>query len=58
MSTATASPQSVVAPLTKEQAAPEIPTVYLRKGWTSAAVAAGLMLGGALFAFLGGDRTQ
>ncbi|HWF39948.1 MAG TPA: 4Fe-4S dicluster domain-containing protein [Candidatus Acidoferrales bacterium] len=35
---------------------PEIPTVYLRKGWTSAAVAAGMMLGGALLAFLGGGR--
>ena len=33
---------------------PEVPTVYLRKGWTGAAIAAGLMLGGALFAFLGG----
>lgn len=32
---------------------PEVPTIYLRKGWTGAAVAAGLMLGGALQAFLG-----
>ena len=37
---------------------PEVPTVYLWKGWTSAAVAAGLMLGGALLAFLGGGRSQ
>ena len=33
---------------------PEVPTIYLRKGWTCAAIAAGLMLGGALLAFLGG----
>jgi formate dehydrogenase iron-sulfur subunit len=36
---------------------PEVPTIYLRKGWTGAAVAAGLMLGGALLAFLG-DRSR
>ena len=37
---------------------PEVPTIYLRKGWTSAAVAAGMMLGGALLAFLGGGRSR
>ena len=31
---------------------PEVPTVYLKKAWTSSAIAAGLLLGGALFAFL------
>ena len=31
---------------------PEVPTTYLRKGWTSAALAAGLLLGGTLLAFL------
>jgi len=31
---------------------PEVPTVYLKKGWTSAALAAGLLLGGTLLAFL------
>ena len=35
---------------------PEVPTIYLRKGWISAAFAAGLMLAGTLFAFLGGSR--
>ena len=33
-------------------AAPEVPTVNLAIGWTSAALAAGLMLAGAVFAFL------
>jgi formate dehydrogenase iron-sulfur subunit len=33
---------------------PEVPTVYLRKSWTSAGAAAGLMLAATLFAFLGG----
>ena len=32
---------------------PEVPTEYLRSGWTSAAVAAGAMLVGTLIAFLG-----
>jgi formate dehydrogenase iron-sulfur subunit len=32
--------------------APEVPTVYLKKAWTSSAVAAGLLLGGTLLAFL------
>lgn len=35
---------------------PEVPTVYLRKGWTSAAIASGLMIATTLFAFLGGRR--
>jgi formate dehydrogenase iron-sulfur subunit len=37
---------------------PEVPTKYLRRGWTSAGVAAGMMVIGALLAFLGnGDRS-
>ncbi|HTS05324.1 MAG TPA: 4Fe-4S dicluster domain-containing protein [Candidatus Eisenbacteria bacterium] len=32
---------------------PEVPTEYLRTGWTSAAIAAGFMLAGTLMAFLG-----
>jgi formate dehydrogenase iron-sulfur subunit len=35
---------------------PEVPTTYLKKGWQSAAVAAGAMLGATLLAFLGGKR--
>jgi formate dehydrogenase iron-sulfur subunit len=35
---------------------PEVPTTYLRKGWSSAAAAAGLMIGATLLAFLGGPR--
>jgi formate dehydrogenase iron-sulfur subunit len=35
---------------------PEVPTTYLKKGWTSAAIAAGTMLGVTLLAFLGGNR--
>ncbi|HSM87169.1 MAG TPA: 4Fe-4S dicluster domain-containing protein [Candidatus Limnocylindrales bacterium] len=35
---------------------PEVPTIYLKKGWTSAAVAAGAMLGATLLAFLGDNR--
>ncbi|MGC2474841.1 MAG: 4Fe-4S dicluster domain-containing protein [Candidatus Sulfotelmatobacter sp.] len=37
---------------------PEVPTAYLRVGWTSAAIAAGAMLAGTLLAFLstGGKR--
>ncbi len=31
---------------------PEVPTVYLKKAWTSSALAAGLLLGGTLLAFL------
>jgi formate dehydrogenase iron-sulfur subunit len=33
--------------------APEVPTVYLKRGWKSVAIAAGLMLLGSLFAFDG-----
>src|SRR5215813_8328603 len=33
--------------------APEVPTVYLKKAWTSSAIGAGLLLGGTLLAFLG-----
>src|SRR4051812_10681330 len=32
---------------------PRVPTEYMKAGWTSAAIAAGAMLAGALFAFLG-----
>jgi formate dehydrogenase iron-sulfur subunit len=35
---------------------PEIPTIYQKKAWTSAAVAAGAMLGATLLAFLGDNR--
>jgi formate dehydrogenase iron-sulfur subunit len=36
---------------------PEVPTIYLKKAWTSSAIAAGLLLGGTLLAFLtDGDR--
>jgi formate dehydrogenase iron-sulfur subunit len=35
---------------------PEVPTTYLKKGWQSAAVAAGAVLGATLLAFLGGKR--
>lgn len=31
---------------------PEVPTVYLKKAWRSSAIAAGLLLGGTLLAFL------
>lgn len=34
---------------------PEVPTTYLRKGWISAGIAAGLMLAGTLFAFSRGN---
>jgi formate dehydrogenase iron-sulfur subunit len=34
---------------------PEVPTTYLRKGWISAGIAAGLMLAGTLLAFGKGD---
>jgi formate dehydrogenase iron-sulfur subunit len=36
--------------------APEVPTVHLRKGWSSAAIAAGLMLIGTAVAFLSGSQ--
>jgi len=32
--------------------APEVPTTYLKKSWRSSAIAAGLLLGGTLVAFL------
>ena len=35
---------------------PEVPTIYLKKAWTSSAIAAGLLLAGSILAFLGGDR--
>jgi formate dehydrogenase iron-sulfur subunit len=35
---------------------PEVPTIYLRQGWTSAAIAGGLMIAGAFLAFLGDSR--
>jgi formate dehydrogenase iron-sulfur subunit len=35
---------------------PEVPTVYLKKGWTSAALAAGSMLALTLLSFLGGRQ--
>lgn len=34
---------------------PEVPAIYMKKGWTSAALAAGAMLAVTLLAFLGGD---
>jgi formate dehydrogenase iron-sulfur subunit len=36
--------------------APEVPAVYLRDGWMSSAAAAGVLVLGALFAFLGSSR--
>jgi hypothetical protein len=36
--------------------APEVPTVHLRKAWASSAVAAGLLFGGTLLAFLTAGR--
>ncbi|HKW75354.1 MAG TPA: 4Fe-4S dicluster domain-containing protein [Terriglobales bacterium] len=35
---------------------PEVPTAYLKKGWKSAAVAAGAMLGATVLAFLGDNH--
>jgi formate dehydrogenase iron-sulfur subunit len=35
---------------------PEAPTIYLKRGWTSAAIAAGSMLALTLLSFLGGRR--
>ena len=35
---------------------PEVPTTYNRTGWTSSAVAAGLLLCGSLIAFLGSTK--
>jgi len=36
--------------------APEVPTVHLKKSWTASALAAGLLLGGTLLAFLAEGR--
>ena len=36
--------------------APEVPTVHLRKGWSAAAMAAGILLTGTIAAFLGGTE--
>ena len=36
---------------------PEVPTIYLKKGWTSSAIGAALLLGGTVLAFLAdGER--
>ena len=35
---------------------PEVPTVYLKRGWAAAGVGAGLMMVGALLAFLGTEK--
>jgi formate dehydrogenase iron-sulfur subunit len=35
---------------------PEVPTVYLKKGWTSAAIGSAALLVGAFLAFAGGNR--
>jgi formate dehydrogenase iron-sulfur subunit len=36
---------------------PEVPTIYLKKAWTSSAIGAALLLGGTLLAFLAdGER--
>lgn len=35
---------------------PEVPTIYLRRSWLSAAVSGGLIVAGTLFAFLGRGR--
>ncbi len=37
---------------------PEVPTVYLKKAWRSSAIAAGLLLGGTLLAFLADGRDR
>ena len=36
--------------------APDVPTVYLKKAWRSSAIAAGVLLGGTLLAFLAGGK--
>ncbi len=35
---------------------PEVPTSYLKAGWTGSAVAAGILLFGSIFAFLGSTK--
>jgi formate dehydrogenase iron-sulfur subunit len=35
---------------------PEVPTVYLKKGWQSAAIGSAVFAVGALFAFLAGGK--
>jgi formate dehydrogenase iron-sulfur subunit len=37
---------------------PEIPTVYLKKAWTSSAIGAGLLLAGTLMAFIAEGRYE
>ena len=37
--------------------APEVPTVYLKSGWTSSALAAGVLVLSSLVAFLGSTRS-
>jgi hypothetical protein len=38
---------------------PEVPTIYGKKGWRASAIAAGLLLGGTLLAFLSdGERDR
>jgi formate dehydrogenase iron-sulfur subunit len=37
---------------------PQVPTVYLKKAWTSSAIAAGLLLGGTLLAFLSDGKRR
>jgi formate dehydrogenase iron-sulfur subunit len=37
---------------------PESPTIYQKRGWTSSALAAGLLLGGTLLAFLADGRRR
>lgn len=39
-------------------AKPEVPTVYLREGWTASAIGSGLFVAGALLAFLASSRKQ
>ena len=35
---------------------PEVPRTYLKHGWTSAAIGAGILFVGSIFAFLGSGR--
>ena len=35
---------------------PEVPTVYLKRGWQSAAIGSAMLAVGAFFAFLGGRK--